>query len=57
MAKNLPANSGDRLRSLGWEDPLEKKMTTHYSILVWKSHGQKNLVRYSPEGQERVRND
>ena len=32
-------------------------MTTHYSILVWKLHGQKNLVRYSPEGQERVRYD
>ena len=25
-----------RLRSLGWEDPLEKKMATHSSILDWK---------------------
>ena len=25
-----------RIRSLGWEDPLEKKMTTHSSILAWR---------------------
>ena len=24
------------VRSLGWEDPLEKGMTTHYSILAWR---------------------
>ena len=24
------------VRSLGWEDPLEKEMATHYSILAWK---------------------
>ena len=24
------------LRSLGWEDPLEKEMATHSSILVWE---------------------
>ena len=27
---------GTRLRSLGWEDPLEKEMTTYSSILAWK---------------------
>ena len=32
--KKLPANAGDaNFRSLGWEDPLEKEMTTHSSIL------------------------
>ena len=25
-----------RIRSLGWEDPLEKEVTTHSSILAWK---------------------
>ena len=25
-----------RVRSLSWEDPLEKEMTTHFSILVWE---------------------
>ena len=31
MVKNLPA-----MRSLDWEDPLEKGMATHSSILAWK---------------------
>ena len=28
------------VQSPGWEDPLEKEMATHSSILAWKSHGQ-----------------
>jgi len=36
------------VRSLGREDPLEKEMTTHSSILAWKSHGQRSLAGYSP---------
>ena len=35
MVKNLPANIGDVVQSLGREDPLEKEMATHYSILAW----------------------
>ena len=34
--KNLPANAGDAGSILGWEDPLEKEMATHSSILAWK---------------------
>ena len=34
--KNLPAVQEIRVRSLGWEDPLEKEMATHSSILAWK---------------------
>ena len=34
MVKNLPANAGDWVRSLDHEDPLEKGMATHSSILV-----------------------
>ena len=34
--KNLPAVQETRVRSLGWEDPLEKKMATHSSILAWR---------------------
>ena len=34
--KNLPAVKETRVRSLGWEDPLEKEMATHSSILAWK---------------------
>ena len=36
MAKNLTAMQETRVRSLGWEDPLETEMTTHFSILAWR---------------------
>jgi len=36
MAKSLPAMWETCVRSLGWEDPLEKGMATHSSILAWK---------------------
>ena len=34
--KNLPAMWETCIQSLGWEDPLEKEMATHSSILAWK---------------------
>ena len=36
MMKNLPAMQGTRVQSLGEEDPLEKEMATHSSILAWR---------------------
>ena len=36
MVKNLPAMWETRLQSLGQEDPLEKGMATHSSILAWR---------------------
>ena len=36
MVKNLPAMQETRALSLGWEDPLEKGMANHSSILVWR---------------------
>ena len=40
VEKNLPANAGD-FRDTGsiprWEDPLEKEMATHSSILAWEN--------------------
>ena len=36
MVKNLPAMQGTQLQFLNWEDPLEKGMATHFSILAWK---------------------
>ena len=33
---NLPAVQETRVQSLGWEDPLEKGMATHSSILAWR---------------------
>ena len=53
MVKNLPANAGDLSSVPGSEDPLEKEMATHPSILAWKSHGQRRLVGYSPRGHKR----
>ena len=34
--KNLPAMQATRVQSLGQEDPLEKGLATHYSILAWR---------------------
>ena len=34
--KNLPAMQETWVQSLGWEDPLEKEMATHSSILAWE---------------------
>ena len=36
MVKNLPTLREAWVRSLGWEDPLEKRMATHSSILAWR---------------------
>ena len=36
MVKNLPAMQENWVQSLGWEDPLEKDMATHTSILAWR---------------------
>ena len=35
---------------LGWEDPLLKGIATHSTFLPGESHGQRNLVGYSPWG-------
>ena len=37
MIKNLPAMPETRVQYLGQEDPLEKGMVTHSSILAWRS--------------------
>ena len=36
IGKESACNAGDLGRSLGWEDPLEKGMATHSSILSWR---------------------
>jgi len=37
MVKSLPAKWETQVRSLGWEDLLEKEMATHSSILAWRT--------------------
>jgi len=48
VVKNLLAMQETWVRSLGWEDLLEKEMTTHSIILLRDFHGQRSLVGYSP---------
>ena len=50
MVKHLPAMRETWVRFLGWEDPLEKKMTIHSSTLPENSHWWKSLIGYSSWG-------
>ena len=52
--KCLPAMWETWVRSLGQEDPLEKEMATHSSILAWEIHGWRSLVAYSPWGRKEL---
>ena len=36
LVKSLPAMRETWVQSLGWEDPLEKEVATHSSILAWR---------------------
>ena len=53
VVKNSSANAGDSSQSLGWEDPLEKKLATPV-FLPGKSHGERSLVGYSPWGRKEL---
>ena len=57
MVKNLPANAGDAGLILGQEDPLEKKMTTLSSILVWEILWTEEPGRLQSMGLQRVGHD
>ena len=57
MIKNLPAMQETRVQSLGWEDLLEKELTTHSSILAWKIPWMEELGRLQYIGSQRVRHD
>ena len=48
MVKNPPATWETWARSLGWEDPLEKRMATHSNILAWTFQGQRSQMGDSP---------
>ena len=54
VVKNLPAMQEMLVRSLDWEDPLEKGTETHSSILLGESHGQRSLADYSPCGRKEL---
>ena len=50
--KNPPAVQEMRVRSLGWEDPLEEEMATHSSVPAWETPWTGSLVDYSPWGSK-----
>ena len=42
------------VQSLGWEDPLEEEMATHYSIFAWRISWTEQPERLQPIGLQRV---
>ena len=48
LLKNLPAMQETWVQSLGHEDPLEKEMATHSSVLDWETPRTEELVGHSP---------
>ena len=57
MVKRLPAIRETRIRSLGWEDLLEKEMATHSSIPAWRTPGTEESGRLQSMGSQRVGHD
>ena len=55
--KCLPAMWETQVRSLGQQDPLEKEMATHSSILTWKIQRMEEPGRLQSMGSQRVRHD
>ena len=56
-SKESACSVGDWVRSLGQEDPLEKEMATHSSILAWKIPWMKEAGRLQSMGLQRVTHD
>ena len=57
MAKNLPAMQETLVQSLGGEDPLEKGMETHSSVLAWRIPWAEELIRVQSMGSQGVRHN
>ena len=57
LVKNLPAVQETWVQSLGWEDPLEKQMATHSSILAWKISWTEKPGGLQSMGSQRVEHD
>ena len=55
--KNMPTMRETRVLSLTWEDPLEKEMATHSSILAWRIPGTGEPVGLPSMGSHRVGHD
>ena len=57
MVKRLSAVRETWVRSLGWEDPLEKEMAAHFSTLAWKIPWMEEPDSLQSMGSQRVGHD
>ena len=57
MVKNLSAMLETWVRSLGWEDAMEKGMANHSSILTWRIPWTEEPSKLQSMGLQRVRHD
>ena len=57
LVKNLPAMQETQIRFLGWEDPLEKEVATHSSILAYRIPMDRGAWQATVHGVTRVRHD
>ena len=57
MVKNLPTIQETQIQSMGQEDPLEKEIATHSSILAWEIPWMEDPSRLQSIGSQRVRHD
>ena len=57
IVKNLPAMQETCVRVLGWGNPLEKGMATHYSILAWRIPWTEEPGGLQSMGLQRVEHD
>ena len=57
MVKRLPTMRETQVRSLGWEDPLEKEMANHSSTLAWKIPWTEEPGRLQSMGSQKVGHD
>ena len=53
LVKNPPAMQETWVQSLGWEDPLEEGMATHFSILAWRIPMDRGAWRATVHGVEK----
>ena len=57
MVKRLSAMQETQVQSLGWQDPLEKEMAAHSSILAWRIPGTGEPGGLPSMGSHRVEHD
>ena len=55
--KRLSTMRETRVRSLGWEDPLEKEIAIHFRTIAWKIRWTEEPGRLQPMGSQRIGHD